>query len=60
MFIYRTAEQRIAADHPLRVMRRMVDQALKGLRDRLRGCTQKAGTVDRAGEVAAGGTARSA
>jgi transposase len=31
IFSYRTAEERIAADHPLRAMRQMVDEALKGL-----------------------------
>jgi len=31
IFSYRTAEERIAPDHPLRPVRRMVDEALKGL-----------------------------
>ena len=31
MFSYVSAEQRIAADHPLRGIRRMVDEALKGM-----------------------------
>src|SRR6202050_2349517 len=30
IFSYRTAEERIASDHPLRPMRRMVDEALQG------------------------------
>jgi transposase len=34
IFSYRTAEERIAPDHPLRLMRRMVDEALKGLSPR--------------------------
>ena len=34
IFSYRTAEERIAPDHPLRAMRRMVDEALKGLSPR--------------------------
>jgi len=34
MFSYRTAEERIAPDHPLRAMRRMVDEALKALSPR--------------------------
>jgi transposase len=34
MFSYRTVEERIARDHPLRAMRRMVDEALKGLSPR--------------------------
>src|SRR6516164_8885386 len=34
VFSYRTAEERIAADHPLRAMRRMVDEALRGLSPR--------------------------
>jgi len=34
IFSYRTAEERIAPDHPLRPMRRMVDEALKGLSPR--------------------------
>ncbi len=33
-FSYRTAEERIAADHPLRAMRGMVDEALRGLSPR--------------------------
>jgi transposase len=31
IFSYRTAEERIAPDYPLRPMRRMVDEALQGL-----------------------------
>jgi transposase len=34
IFSYRTAEDRIAADHPLRPMRGMVDEALQGLSPR--------------------------
>src|SRR5271169_1756803 len=34
IFSYRTAEERVAADHPLRAMRRMVDEALGGLSPR--------------------------
>ena len=34
IFSYRTAEERIAPDHPLRPMRGMVDEALKGLSPR--------------------------
>lgn len=34
MFSYRTAAERIPADHPLRPMRRMVDEALRGLSPR--------------------------
>src|SRR6202162_3948777 len=34
IFSYRTAEERVPADHPLRAMRRMVDEALKGLSPR--------------------------
>jgi transposase len=37
MFSYRTAEERIPADHPLRRMKPMVDEALKGLSRRLAG-----------------------
>src|SRR5271170_2772533 len=31
IFSYRTAEERVPQDHPLRAMRRMVDEALRGL-----------------------------
>lgn len=31
MFSYRTAEERVPADHPLRAMREMVDEALRGM-----------------------------
>jgi transposase len=34
IFSYRTAEERVPADHPLRAMRRMVDEALRGLSPR--------------------------
>ena len=34
IFSYRTAEERVPADHPLRAMRRMVDEALSGLSPR--------------------------
>src|SRR5216683_760671 len=34
IFSYRTAEERVPAEHPLRAMRRMVDEALKGLSPR--------------------------
>ena len=34
IFSYRTAEERVPTDHPLRAMRRMVDEALKGLSPR--------------------------
>src|ERR1700691_5428464 len=34
MFSYRTAEERVPQDHPLRAMRRMVDEALRGLSPR--------------------------
>ncbi|HTS50173.1 MAG TPA: IS5/IS1182 family transposase, partial [Bryobacteraceae bacterium] len=34
IFSYRTAEERVPADHPLRVMRQMVDEALRGLSPR--------------------------
>jgi transposase len=34
VFSYRTAEERVPADHPLRPMRRMVDEALRGLSPR--------------------------
>ena len=34
IFSYRTAEERVPQDHPLRAMRRMVDEALRGLSPR--------------------------
>src|SRR5579862_7764500 len=34
IFNYRTAEERVRQDHPLRAMRRMVDEALRGLSPR--------------------------
>src|SRR5579863_3203648 len=34
IFSYRTAEERVRQDHPLRAMRRMVDEALRGLSPR--------------------------
>ena len=34
IFSYRTAEERVPTDHLLRAMRRMVDEALKGLSPR--------------------------
>lgn len=34
MFSYRTAGERVPAEHPLRAMRRMVDEALRGLSPR--------------------------
>ena len=34
IFSYRTAEERVPQDHPLRAMRRMVDEALRGLSSR--------------------------
>ena len=34
IFSYRTAEERVPAEHPLRWMRRMVDEALRGLSPR--------------------------
>ena len=34
IFSYRTAEERVPADHPLRAMREMVDEALRGLSPR--------------------------
>jgi len=34
VFSYRTAEERVPQDHPLRAMRRMVDEALRGLSPR--------------------------
>jgi transposase len=34
IFSYRTAEERVPAEHPLRAMRRMVDEALRGLSPR--------------------------
>ena len=34
VFSYRTAEERVPPDHPLRAMRRMVDEALRGLSPR--------------------------
>src|SRR5579872_3392714 len=34
IFSYRTAEDRVPQDHPLRAMRRMVDEALRGLSPR--------------------------
>jgi transposase len=34
VFSYRTAEERVPADHPLRPIRRMVDEALRGLSPR--------------------------
>ena len=34
IFSYRTVEERVPADHPLRPMRRMVDEALRGLSPR--------------------------
>jgi transposase len=34
IFSYRTAEERIAPDHPLQALRQMVDDALKGLSPR--------------------------
>src|SRR5271163_1816873 len=34
VFSYRTAEERVPGDHPLRAMRRMVDEALRGVSPR--------------------------
>jgi transposase len=43
IFSYRTAEERVPQDHPLRAMRRMVDEALRGLSPRFARMYSKSG-----------------
>src|SRR5579862_5746398 len=43
IFSYRTAEERVSQDHPLRAMRRMVDEALRGLSPRFARMYSKSG-----------------
>jgi hypothetical protein len=43
MFSYRSLEDRIPADHPLRPVRAMVDKALQDLNPRFRSLYAKAG-----------------
>src|SRR6266566_4905970 len=54
LFSYGSLEQRVPADHPLRPIRTMVDEALKSLDGRFEEIYDRRPEVDTAGAFAAG------
>ena len=61
VFSYISPEQRVPQDHPLRSLRAMTDEALRGTAAQVQQAVrQHRATVDRTGEVVAGAPAASA